>query len=44
MKKPVTFASSFRVKAALCCSVAVLLTACGGTTDEFAISSCWLPP
>ena len=36
MKKPVTFASSFRVKAALCCSVAVLLTACGGTTDEFA--------
>lgn len=36
MKKLVTFASSFRVKAALCCSVAVLLTACGGTTDEFA--------
>lgn len=35
MKKPVTFASSFRVKAALCCSVAVLLTACGGMTDEF---------
>jgi len=34
MKKPVTFASSFRVKAALCCSVAVLLTACGGTTDD----------
>lgn len=36
MKKPMTFASSFRVKAALCCSVAVLLTACDGTTDEFA--------
>jgi len=36
MKKPVTFSSSFRVKAVLCCSVAVLLTACGGTTDEFA--------
>lgn len=29
-----TFASSFRVKTALCCSVAVLLAACGGTTDE----------
>lgn len=36
MKKLVTLASSFRVKAALCCSVAGLLTACGGTTDEFA--------
>lgn len=34
MKEPVTFASSFRVKATLCCSVAVLLGACGGTTDE----------
>lgn len=34
MKKTVTFASSFRVKAALCCSAAVLLTACGGTTDD----------
>lgn len=36
MKKPVTFALSFRIKAALCCSVAVLLTACGGMTDESA--------
>lgn len=36
MKKTVTFATSFRVKAALCCSVAVLLTACGGTVDEAA--------
>ena len=36
MKKPVTFASSFRIKAALSCSVAVLLTACGGTVDESA--------
>ncbi|MDY0964074.1 MULTISPECIES: hypothetical protein [Massilia] len=36
MKKPVTFASSFRIKAALCCSVAVLLTACGGMADESA--------
>ncbi|WP_137175946.1 hypothetical protein [Massilia sp. HP4] len=34
MKKTATFASSFLVKAALCCSVAVLLTACGGTTDD----------
>lgn len=34
MKKPVTFASSFRIKAALCCSVAVLLTGCGGMADE----------
>ncbi|TXG00226.1 hypothetical protein [Massilia arenae] len=36
MKKPVTFVSSFRIKAALCCSVAVLLTACGGMADESA--------
>lgn len=36
MKKTVTFASSFRVKVALCCSVAVLLTACGGMADESA--------
>jgi len=36
MKKPVTFASSFRIKAALSCSVAVLLTACGGMVDESA--------
>lgn len=36
MKKAVTFASSIRVKAALCCSVAVLLTACGGMADESA--------
>lgn len=34
MKKAVTFAPSFRIKAALCCSVALLLTACGGSTDE----------
>lgn len=34
MKKAVTFASPFRVKAALCCSVAVLLSACGGSTDD----------
>lgn len=36
MKKAVTFASSIRVKAALRCSVAVLLTACGGMADESA--------
>ncbi len=36
MKKTVTFASSCRVKAALYCSVAVLLAACGGMTDESA--------
>ena len=36
MKKTVNFASSFRIKAALCCSVAVLLTACGGMADESA--------
>lgn len=34
MRKTVTMASSFRVKAALCCSVAMLLAACGGTTDD----------
>jgi len=36
MKKPLTFASAIRLKAALCCSVAVLLTACGGMADESA--------
>lgn len=36
MKKPVTFASSFHIQAALCCSVAVLLSACGGMADESA--------
>ncbi|WP_313172488.1 hypothetical protein [Massilia oculi] len=36
MKKPVTFALSSRIKAALCCSVAVLLTACGGMANESA--------
>lgn len=34
MNQTVTFATSIRVKAALCCSVAILLTACGGTADE----------
>ena len=34
MTTPVTFASSFRRKAALCCSAAFLLTACGGATDD----------
>lgn len=34
MNQIVTFATSLRVKAALCCSVAILLTACGGTADE----------
>jgi hypothetical protein len=35
MKKLVTFASDIRVKAILCCSAAVLLTACGaGVTDS----------
>lgn len=29
-----TFASAIRIKATLCCSVAVLLTACGGMGDE----------
>ncbi|WP_078031979.1 choice-of-anchor Q domain-containing protein [Massilia sp. KIM] len=33
MKQLVTFASEFRVHALLCCSAAVLLTACGGDTD-----------
>lgn len=36
MNQTVTFATSIRVKAALCCSVAILLTACGGTADEAA--------
>jgi len=35
MKKNLSFAASSRVKAVLCCSVAVLLSACGGTTDDF---------
>ncbi|WP_306393585.1 hypothetical protein [Telluria beijingensis] len=34
MNKTVTFALSLRVKAALCCSAAILLTACGGAVDE----------
>jgi hypothetical protein len=34
MKKLVTFASDIRVSALLCCSAAVLLTACGGGTSD----------
>lgn len=34
MKKTVPFASSLRFNTALCCSIAILLTACGGSTDD----------
>jgi len=34
MKKTENFVSSFRLKTALCCSVAVLLAACGGGADD----------
>jgi hypothetical protein len=34
MRKPVTFASSFRIKSVPCRSGAVLLSACGGLADE----------
>jgi hypothetical protein len=34
MKKLVTFASDIRLKAMLCCSAAVLLTACGAGTSD----------
>jgi hypothetical protein len=40
MKKLVTFASDFRVNALLCCSAAVLLSACGsGASDTGALQS-----
>jgi hypothetical protein len=34
MKKIATFASDFRINALLCCSAAVLLTACGGGMND----------
>lgn len=34
MKKTMTCAAPLRVKAALCCSIAILLSACGGSTDD----------
>jgi hypothetical protein len=34
MKKLATFASDFRINALLCCSAAVLLTACGGGMND----------
>jgi len=39
MKKLATFASDFRINALLCCSAAVLLTACGGGMTDSAQQS-----